>query len=359
MLNCEYVQFSWFSPDGERIRTGADIIAADWVRTTNNLGSARVEVDAKNYDFERFTRQDLGLLIEGGTPLVPDLDTFWFLRGFDESRAGKAESITLLFEDTISLLNRRIVSLPADDPRGSEPRTRLSGAGNRAMADLVEDVINLTSFNRYWADNLLIGPVISPSPPISMEVPYQNLLRACQKITRASLDKGTPLFFDILYSPQYNFTFQTFTGQRGALHSETIHTNHPSFVLDSFSVSYNVPNTGYVGGSGKGEGRKVAVIQDESAANSTFGAYEVFKSTNLNDFDALEDEAREIVNSASGKVTLSGKLLGDLSTKYGWGDRVNVSHRGIVVECVISSVSTSYSKDTDIDRNVTIRSLEQ
>ncbi len=350
----DYVQFTFYDPKGQKLKTATDIASANWVRTTNSLGSATINVSALQYDFSTYTQENLGLLIETGEPLVPDLDTFWFLRGFSESRQNDQEILSLKFEDSMTLLNRRIVSLKANSPEGSETRTELSGPGNTIMAEIFRTVTGLNGNGRNWSNNVSVAPIAEPAPIIEKEVPWKVLLQVMQQIARSSLDKGTPLYFDMIPKPPYTFEFTTYIGQRGRNHTEIINTENPSFLLDSFSTDYNVPNTGYVGGAGKGANRKLGFAQAE--VDGIFGIFERFKSTNVTKQTILDDEASELVNGASGKVALTGKLVGDLANRFGWGDRVTVQHRDFLVDCEIASVRTSLSSQV-FDRDITVRSL--
>ena len=157
-MNLDNFQFFLYSPDGTPLRILNNVVDVTWVRTVNQVGSCTLQINPKDIDYELFTRQDAGLLIESGTPLVPDLDTFWFLRGFNESLIDKRETLTLNFEDANSLLARRIVSLPADSPQGSEPRTRLDAPANLAMRDLVQDIVSIPTNGRDWSNNITFAP---------------------------------------------------------------------------------------------------------------------------------------------------------------------------------------------------------
>jgi hypothetical protein len=159
----------------------------------------------------------------------------------------------------------------------------------------------------------------------------------------------------MIHVPPYNFRFTTFVGQRGKKHTEGINSANPLFILESFSANYNVPNTGYVGGSGRGSSRKLGFAQQE--IDGTFGIYERFKSTNVSSQDILDDEASELVNGSSGRVALSGKLLGDLSDTFSWGDRLTVQHRDFIVECEIASVRSTLQNKT-LERDIIVKSIE-
>ena len=65
------------------------------------------------------------------------------------------------------------------------------------------------------------------------------------------------MFFDVIAIPTgdgLTMEFVTYVGQRGDNKAgmEYIETTNNLFALDSFIIDYNVPNTAYVGGSGKG-----------------------------------------------------------------------------------------------------------
>jgi hypothetical protein len=353
----EQAYFTFFDRTGAKLITATDVMNATWIRTVNSIGSAVIELDATAFDFMTYTQEDLGLMIEvvNDGRLTPDLETFWFLRGFNESRRNDLEVLTLEFEDAISLLNRRIVSLKANNPDGSEPRTELSGPGNVIMAEIFETVTSLASFSRNWSANVSVAPIAVPSPTVEKDVPWKVLLQVLQQICRTSRDKGTPLYFDMIHVPPYSFRFTTYVGQRARARSEPINSKNPLFILDNFSADYNVPNTGYVGGAGRGDSRRLGFAQQPVVG--TFGIFERFKSTNVSSQPALDDEARSLVNGASGKFTLSGKLLGDLANRYNWGDRVTVTHRNFLIDCEISTIRSTITNKV-LERDIRVKSIE-
>lgn len=283
------------------------------------------------------------------------MDTFWFLRGFDESRQNALEVLSLHFEDSMSLLNRRIVSLRANTPEGSEERTSLAGPGNVIMAEIFTTVTTLASFSRDWSGNVSVAPIAIPTPMIEKEVPWKNLLQVMRQICRTSRDKGVPLYFDMILIPPYNFRFTTYVGQRGKLHSEIINSENPDFILNGFSANYNVANTGYSGGAGRGASRKLGFAQQP--IEGTFGIFERYKSTNVSNQAALDDEAAELVSATAGKVSLTGMLLGELSDRFSWGDRVVIRHRNYEVECEIATVRSTLQNKV-FERESIVRSIE-
>lgn len=360
---CDYAQLTFYTPDGERFKTVTNMGQFKWSRKVNDVGAADVYVSLKSFDFDIFTREDLGMVIEVGDnsgSLLPAVDTYWFLWGAVETGgANEEEGLLLRFHDANSLLEDRIVAYRHDTPRTSSPQAYLNEATNQALVRVFrENLGDRAAPGRNLSAVISVGPAVSPAPQIQKDIPWKTVLATMQEICRTSRNKGTPLYFDMVARPGrggINFEFETYTGQRGQdkRNLGIIRSSDPLFDLDSFEIDYKSSyNVAYVGGSGRGRDRLVEVVTHPRSTRTRFARREVFKSVQSANVNVLRDEGHNLVNNTAGIYSLSGKLLGDLGDRYGFGDRLTIQHRNLVLDCEISAVAGSWDSQQYIDQTV-------
>lgn len=359
-----YASFTMYNRDLESFWVLNDVAYAEWVRTVNTLGSAQIEIPAKGIDFRQVLAvraMTIDTHYDRGTP---NLDTIWFATTIREvpMNDGRTSHYRIEFEDALSLLDNRIVPYKADFPEGSEPRTRINTVATAALGQIYD-----VSLGTLAGPNRVLDPIITTkaaiaavAPVIGKEIPWKRALTAMQEVAKSSRDQGTPLFFDLIarnVGGSIRLTFATFTGQRGAdKRNLIISSDHPDFVLDDFSYYVKYPNVGYVGGSGRGQSRPV-VVREAPNINS-IERYEIFRSSLSTDRNLLEDEAAALVNNQRGRVSLAGRLLGELGTNYDFGDLVLMQHRNFAVTAEIASIAYTYS-DKVLTRDVAAKSVDE
>lgn len=357
------VSLTFYTINLEPLWSTNNVTYLQWTRTVNALGSASLDLPKKAHDFEKLLNSRVMVISTNSDRGTPNLETAWFLTRLNEIplNDGRSSYYQMIFEDSMHLFDNRIIPFRANFPRGSEPRTRIKTIATRAMEQVYDVALGLQA----GADRVLEPEVTNKSaitavaPVISKEIPWKRALTTLKQIAKSSRDQGTPIYFDLLArisGGSISFLFQTYANQRGHDYtSQIITSDDPLFILNEFSYNFKTPNVAYVGGSGRGETR---VVGTKTHPNTlSIERYEIFRSAQSSNQDLLEDEASHLINNTSGRVTLSGKLLGNLAERYGFGDRMTLQHHDLLVPSEISSVMYTLENEY-LKRDVIARSTE-
>ena len=130
-----------------------------------------------------------------GRILTRESEAVWLLDKFQEFNQDKERFFRLTFKDGISLLDRRVHAYHADDPEGSEPRSRINAPGNQALRDIVDNNFGPFAQPGRRINELQLAPISTLSPVVEKEIAYKKVLSTLQQIARTSIDKGTPIVF--------------------------------------------------------------------------------------------------------------------------------------------------------------------
>lgn len=365
-----------FTPNGIRIGTLNNAIEFEYGRQKNNIGVCSILLPGEYYQDVTFTKDSLLEIWRYDTTrnifqLVSG--TLWFLRSIRYTYSGQVENIELLFEDSITLLNRRIIAWFAVDPIDSGILQYPSNF-NQAL----DDILKMIFFHNYGpgaANPLLntkapvlpssatipvsVDPILrmknisqdvyqSRAPIARVEFAWRKMLEAMQDVVSVAESYNTSLWFDIVYTPGTDvnigsLVFKTWTNLRGQDLTADIrfgptegnldniilvedYTNEATFIFaigeedppveDGISEILNVPIYNFASGSNL----PFYPIEDVIAASGDVAP---------KNLDLIESEGRAELARRSPVLTLTGDVLqvGQylFFTHYNYGDLVTTS----------------------------------
>lgn len=364
-----------YSPLGTELATLDNLIVLDYARRVNNVGQLSVTLSTK-YDSLIFyggdVIPDLKLSVKrriGGGSFVLDMATIWLVRSAVRTIDENGQALTtLIAEDLISILNRRIVAYAA----GSAQADKTAVADNFIKAIVRENLGTLaTDTSRSVATYLSIAADVSAGPSISKAFSRRNVLTVMQEICKSANEAGTYLAFDIVAtSPSSPPVFSTFTGQRGidrrwpgglAPIVLGIEFGNLSFVRREYNHIDEV-TYGYAGGQGQGVDRLIGAAQDATRiAKSPFGRIESFSDARSGGTTQaqVDDEADSLIKNNIPKNIFEARIVDTPKTvyglHYGYGDYVTAVFQGESIDARIDSVRIRFEggKET-IEANVRV-----
>lgn len=408
-MSLENYEIKHYSCNGNYIQTLAGVTSLNYGRKKNDIGIMECEIPGSINDYDSFGRDDIFEIYrfnpQSGRSMLQG-NTCWFLQGAKLVVDNNcSETITLTAEDTITLLNRRVVAwTEVQDPNYPS-----------AMLERLDDILTLLVYYNFgggttsptFANASILGfapsGIFSPVPPIAswQFIPYgvsvgglinrqfsaldiqipqsassifgthkfatENVLSAMQDVASNSALQGESLWFDIEYAPatpstNSTFIFRTWVGVRGTDRSVGINqiTVGPQFgnVYDTEIVRdwTDYANVAYVSGDGDADLTSYAGVRSDSGL-CLFNDREVFESESnageagVNQTPDLVSAGQNLLAQHRPQVSMTGKILNQAPTRFDtdifYGDLLLAKYKGFEEVVEISEYSVSISQQSE------------
>lgn len=150
----------------------------------------------------------------GDQPAKLDLDTFWFVQEATEVQdSGGQEYLEVRAEDSIGLLNRRVVPYEETDSQSD----KTGPAGNLMKAFVRENFGALaTDTARNLSTYMTVAADVGDGPTIDVAVKRPTILAALQEVSNTAAQQGSYISFDVICDPNTGqMQFRTYPNQRG------------------------------------------------------------------------------------------------------------------------------------------------
>lgn len=276
-----------------------------------------------------------------------DGDRAWLLEDWDfyTDQDGK-KLIKLYAVDGNGLLERRVIAYA-------------TASANAEKADFADDMgkdLVRENLGPNATDNLRIlsGLTIEAdkglAPGISMSFSRKIVMIALQEIANASLEAGTYLVFDTVYTGNGTFEFRSFTGQRGVDHSSQSGDPRVVFLKNEHVITRRggTFNFIYCGGQGR-EGQRIIKTATNPAwsGKSRWARREKFVDARNAQIEAsVQAQADAALYETRPRIIITGDIVESeyfrFGLDYGWGDVVVVSTDLFDVDCHIVAVHVIY-----------------
>lgn len=272
-----------------------------------------------------------------------------FVRQMKLFESGGSSRLALSGPGVLDLLRRRIVAYPA-------------GSANAVWSDAADDIMraivryNLGSDATVAARQLAaisVGDDLGQGPALDKRAAWKNILDLLSEISAASVQAGTPIYFDLvpLWDDAVTLEFRTYLDQRGAdrtlngpaplvFNRDWGNLDNPVLVLDyEDEVNY-----AYVGGQGEGANREVVERSDSTRIGlSVWNRNEAFvHASNEQSTAELEDRGDAVLDERAPALRFSADLASVPPTLFGadWnlGDRVTCQYEGFSLNGMIDAV---------------------
>ena len=332
------------------------VVGSDMLRVVNAVGTEDLVLVP---GVEDLLHEDARLYLYQTLPgRTPELiaETWYLLRRVKRTESAEGEVLYhLRFVDLNDLLDTRIIAYAAGEPESD----KADPADDMLKAFVRENLGALAS--DYAGDTTRrINPAIfsvqadtSTLAIMEKTAPWRQLMLVLQEIADMSIQRQTPVFFDVVATSETTCEFRVYVGQRGRdrragagrtggfiLSPERQNFINPEYVQDwTDECTY-----AYAGGQGEGTARE---IQPASEAlriqKSPFNRRERFVDARQTDnSDAVRSEAFARVfegrprHFVKGEVRETDQSLFQLH--FGFGDYITVQMRGLQADTRLNAV---------------------
>jgi hypothetical protein len=195
---------------------------------------------------------------------------------------------------------------------------------------------------------------LSDGPSISKEFPWQNVNDVLKEISDASIQIGTPIFFDVVDGDSGVLEFRTYRDYRGAdrrTSGEVPLIIGPDFGnagASSLSEDWaNEVSYAYSMATGVGDARLYGTASDDTVIGSSpFGRREfIADAGQYTSSTALVNEAKAALRAGRAVRNFEIKIISTPNTLYGvhwkWGDYLTGQIKGQTFDCRVQAVSVT------------------
>jgi hypothetical protein len=348
---------------GNRLAYIPDFFLLSYARKVNDVGNLSISMPFSKYKNLLYDltgelipdrRIEVRRSINGALPYL-DGETVWFVRYASDVLD---DVLTLQAEDTISLINRRIVAYAAGSSQAT--KTTLTAAD-----DLIKTVIkenmgsSATDASRDLSAYISVQANLSQGQLITKSFAWQQLLSTIQAMAQDSTIRGTFIAFDIvsLGGGTNGFQFRTYSGQRGTDHRFPTSTKpvildaqlgNLTEIIRTFDLQDEKTYI-YVAGQGEGSDRATATASNSTRIGlSPFGRIEGFQDArNTADSNSLTGEANDALRQARAKRLFTAKYTPTDGILYGrdfnGGDQVTCQYKGSRINCFVDTVQITFN----------------
>lgn len=342
-------------PFGNKIDVIDEWETLSYTRAVNDVGICALVLDG-DYDIS-LLRIDgrINVWRSVGERLYIDTETSWLIRKVDRQLDQQGRrTIVVSGMSANELLKRRIIAYD-----GQTSQTSKSDFADDMMKEIItENFGSSASAFRDISSYLSIQGDLSLGPTVSKEFQRDNVLDVLQDISQATIQAGSPIYFDIVTATPTTFEFRTYKSQRGLDHSSPSGINPITLSPDRGSLAnvkrpYDYTDEVtyvYAGQQGTGSDRVIETASSFARINqSPFNLREAFVSAgNSSGSATLQDEAKAALRAGRPRRTFEGEILDVPGSRYGvewsWGDKVTVLFENESIDCTIDVVSISVQK---------------
>jgi hypothetical protein len=391
---CYEYELKLFSRDGNFLLAIPDALRIQAARVENDAGSFEI-VLPPSYPPRLFVGDNIFEIWRSVDGNVFNLlgNTCWFIRrirvGVDDDGV---ETTIVSGHDTTGLLDRRVVAWYGSDVAGFHgPGSKQAPAGQiihelftenfgvdvagidtngTANDEITEppvgvaNPIGFTPVGSYTVDQrrmrrpahttIVSNLLADVSPIVTIQATFQNVLAVMKQVASSSEALGTPLVFDIDYTPAIGtlgtFEFNTYVDYRGndRRNSVVLGPDFGTMGATAIELDYtNVVTNSYVGGAGTGTARLIAgAVNQELLELSPFHPVESFvEATELTNQDHLIERAIVELNGFALRPTIEGTVIQTetmaFEREYFYGDIVSAQWRSLRIPVKIYSFSVT------------------
>lgn len=331
-------------------------VKMEYTRTVNQPGWLSITIPPDIISFNLIrpdTRIEVRRQVDG-KPFYTDMETQWLIRRWSKSLSSNGEKlVTLGGPSALDILRRRIVAYDS----GSAQADKGATDADNLMKDIVDEnfLASATDTTRRITSYLSLQADASAGPHVTKAFSRRNVLTVLQEISDTTVDRGTPVYFDIVPSGTSAFEFRTYIGQRGTNRSSTggrPFIFSPEYQnLTDCQIEYDHSEEityAYAGGTGVGAARTIGVGSNViRMTTSPLNRCEGWVDARNSEADAaqLADEAKASVYKNRPKTPFTGKIIQTPTSRYGvewlWGDKVIQEFDGIIQDVMIYQVKVS------------------
>jgi hypothetical protein len=324
---------------GERIYDASAFLSLRYARTVNAVGAFTLVLPATVPDWAVVAPDGIVEIWRRppGGQLVRDTETIYQILEVERSRRSGSDTLVLRGDTPLRLLDKRFI----DDYAGGADAL-LTGAADNVIKAIVRAQAGSGASAARQIPGFTVTSDASAAPSITKGCAWDNVLSTIQKIAQTAAEDGTYVAFDVVCGGATSWTFDTYTGQRGADRRAGFSTAPVIFSTDNdtlvdatLTVSYRDEITyAKAGGQGEGSGRLTGEATDAARADRRYGRLETFvNATQYSTTTGLSSEAAQAVRAGRPRYVLTGSLRQHPNLRYGidwgWGDYVTAEAFGV------------------------------
>jgi hypothetical protein len=339
----------WYDDKGMPQGIIDDHSGLKYQRSQNAYGLLDVFMPLQRYEASSFgldhrftvTRKIPGKLVQ------IDTDTVYFHRDPMYMIKGGKEVVRMRAYDANYLLAGRTVDYAA----GSAQADKTDPIDDMMKEIVLENFGSSAPAARDISDLLAIQSSTADGPSLTKAFARKNVLQLFQKLSLASIEAGTPVYFDVVASSATDLEFQTFINQRGT--DRTATSRNPiqlfhgeNFIDATYSIARGKEATVcQVGGRGEGSARTTVEVENtDRLGESALNRREIFvDSRQDSDSDRLTATGQAALHKRRPDKRLTGQLVNSPGFKYGedwgFGDKLTVTVFGITLDVRVSDVT--------------------
>lgn len=344
-------------PFGNLLEVLTEFERLDLARKENDYGTLEVVLaneDAWPWDFWRVDMKlEVWRTPEGSSIGGLEGETVFFLRNWEFGCENNgARRVRLVGYDANYLWGGREIEYAA----GSSQADKLNVPADDLMKAIVRENAGAlaTDTTRSLAGYLTVAADLGLAPVTSKSFARRKVLTVMQELAEESLQQGTYLAFDTVYTGASTLEFRTYVGQRGnnrgstsgnALTiSERSGTLQGGRLTEQHAGEINVVNAA---GQGTGTERLVVQATNNALLNASPWARreKMLDCRNASLTATVTAEARAELFAERPRKVITGRLLENEGALYGrdfgFGDLVSVEHEGVTMDARINLVHVS------------------
>lgn len=358
------------SPTGVRLALIENFSRLEFTLTVNTVGIAKINF-LPTFPLswiQEDSQLEIWRKVPGGQKYLVG-DTIWFVRDWDHILTQRGqEYMALLAYPANMILDTPIIDYA-------------SGTAYAKKTDYIDDMMKgiirenrgalATDTDRDITDWMTVELDLSLGPSTTKSFSWRNVLTVLRELAQEADDAGTPVFFDVIYTPGVSaFQFRTFINQRGIDHSSTggkqVILSPRNGTLSDVRRSYVSSierNAITVGGAGEAEERALERDTDDTRiALSPFNRREIFiDARNTGSAAAMQAEGATALKNYRPRQVFTAKVRDAqavrLGREYRFGDRVIAEFHGQTIDCRLDSLSLRIERGKE-DIKATLRADE-
>jgi hypothetical protein len=338
-----------YNSTGTKLAAITDYASLEYARKVNEVGQMTVDLPLVYrplfYPGGTFMR-DCQLEVwrsVAGQPYTLDMETSWFVTLPTDAQASDGtDTFTVVAQDSMNLLQRRVVDYVA----GSSQASKTGTADDNAKAIVTENFVSPTNTLRTMP-NLTVAANLTAAPVVAKDFAWRNCFDVIKELANSANTSGTYMAFDVIRTDVNSFQFKTFTGARGTDRSTTLTIDPRLGNLGGVKVTqdFSVQKTAIIAG-GQGEGVNRAIQRATDPLMGSYGPYGwieyFYDSRNSASNAALLADANAQLRASRAIILFNGVVIDIPATQYGvnyfYGDIIKAQKDTLSVLCRLDAV---------------------
>jgi hypothetical protein len=306
-------------------------------------------------------RIEVWLSIEGG-PLHLEGDTQFLIQAVTTEVNGEGEKSYKVVAFSLNhILKRRVIAYTSENVGFGY---QIDQADDMMKVIVRQNFGSLATTARDISAYLSVDSDLSLAASIEMDVSYKYVLDVLKDIANASLEIGTPLFFEIVaQNPPSGLAFRVFVNNRGQdrrfsggnalILSQENGSIGAYTVVEDYDTEVNYV---YAFGPGEGDLQMASELSDTLRVSATpFSLKEaIYNNQQTDSINSLDSEGRAFLVAHRPRRIFEGAVANAPGAMYGrhwfYGDRITVQTDDDQFDCFLSAVHVvSNGTQTTID----------